>query len=363
MHTGDPLDDERTRSSRDQSDLAVAGRSAPSCPAPAPPERLAGSVRRTSHVDMHWDLPADADPFATAGLHLRGSARDLLTRGVGASEILGEAQIDARVDDEGGLAALHTAPRAGDVAALLGVRVGAGFRQRAETAFPGEAGTPLGLLIDDLPVAALISGYARVRRAMTAGAHPGDLAPRAAADHQTDLCSGWAAGGTMIRSILDGQGIPYRRGPLAPRPAPDDPEGWHPEPPLPPGAMRRRRRIDVVPASDAAASLRIDAMFRDTWMDLEGREEVLHEYTVEATLDPAGERIQTISADPRVLPFGECPAAARYVSKLDGLAVAGLRRSVRETLVSTESCTHLNDLLRALADVTFLRERAATGDA
>jgi hypothetical protein len=98
-------------------------------------------------------------------------------------------------------------------------------------------------------------------------------------------------------------------------------------------------------------------MFRDTWMDLEGREEVLHEYAVAATLDPTGESIHTISADPRVLPFGECPAAAGYVSKLGGLTVAGLRRSVRETLVSTESCTHLNDLLRALGDVAFLRER------
>ena len=179
--------------------------------------------------------------------------------------------------------------------------MGSGFRQRAEAAFPGEAGTPLGLLIDDLPVAALISGYARVRRALTAGAHPRDLAPRAAGDRQADLCSGWAVGGTMIQSILDGQGIPYRPGPLAPEPAPGDADGWHEEPPLPPGAMRRRRRIDVAPGAESGAPLRIDAMFRDTWMDLEGREEVLHEYAVEATLDPAGERINTISADPRVL--------------------------------------------------------------
>lgn len=349
-------------SSGGQTDLAVVGQQAPSRPAPSPPERLAGSVRRTSHVDMHWDLPADAEPFAAGSLHLRGSARDLLTREADASEILGEAQVDARVDDTGGLAAMHTAPRTGDVAALLGVRVGAGFRQRADAAFPGEAGTPLGLLIDDLPVAALISGYARVRRAMTAGAHPRDLAPRTAADHQADLCSGWAAGGTMIQSILDGQGIPYRRGPMAPGPAPGDPAGWHAEPPLPPGAMRRRRRIDVVPASAASGSLRVDAMFRDTWMDLEGREEVLHEYTVEARLDATGECIETISADPRVLPFGECPGAADHVSKLAGLAVAGLRRSVRETLVSTESCTHLNDLLRALADIPTLRGYAAFGE-
>ena len=282
-------------------------------------------------------------------------------RGDGTSEILGEAQIDARVDEQGGLAALHTAPQpsSGAIEPLLGVRVGAGFRHRAAAVFPGEKGTPLGLLIDDLPVAALIAGYARVRRAITAGVQPSDLVPRAAADRQADLCSGWAVGGTMIQSILVGQGIPYRSGPLAPEPSPGDADGWHEEPPLPPGAMRRRRRIDVAPGAERGAPPRIDAMFRDTWMDLEGREEVLHEYAVAVTLDPTGQHIETISADPRVLPFGECPAAAGYVSKLGGLAIAGLRASVRETLVSTESCTHLNDLLRALGDVAFLQERVA----
>jgi hypothetical protein len=305
---------------------------------------------------MHWDLPVDAEPFAPAGLHLRGSARDLRTRADGTAELLGEARIDARVNEQGGLAALHTEPRDGDVASLLGVLVGSGFRRKAEAAFPSEAGTPLGLLIDDLPVAALISGYARVRRAISSGAHPGQLAPKAAAERQADLCSGWAAGGTMIQSILAGKGIPYRSGPLAPEPAPGDADGWHAEPPLPPGAMRRRRRIDLVPGAEPGAPLRIDAMFRDTWMDLEGREEVLHEYVVKATLDSSGERIETIAADPRVLPFGECPEAAGFVAKLGGLDVSGLRRSVRETLVSTESCTHLNDLLRSLADVSFLRE-------
>jgi hypothetical protein len=307
---------------------------------------------------MHWDLPADAEPFAPGGLHLRGAARDLLTHRDGATETLGEAQVDARVDEDGGLAALHTTPHTGTIEPLLGVRVGPGFRHQAAAVFAGEAGTPLGLLIDDLPVGALIAGYARVRRALTAGAHPGDMAPRAAADRQADLCSGWSVGGTMIQSILAGQGIPYRPGPLAPKPSPDDADGWHEEPPLPPGAMRRRRRIDVAPSAEHGAPPRIDAMFRDTWMDLEGREEVLHEYVVVATLDPTGERIETISADPRVLPFGECPAAAQYVSKLGGLTIAGLRTSVRETLVSTESCTHLNDLLRALGDVPFLQEQA-----
>ena len=295
----------------------------------------------------------ESEPFAQTSLHLRAFARDVRTGENGSIALLGEARVDARVDAEGGLIRITADPPSGDPAALLGARVGPGFRRRVEDAFPDERGTPLGLLLDDLPVAALIAGYARVRRAMASGSRPRDLAPTASAKQREDLCSGWRAGGTMIRSILAGEGLPYRLGPLAPEPAPGDPDGWHQELALPPGAMRRRRRIDLQPGATPDAPPRIDAMFRDTWMDLEGREEVLHEYLVHASLSPDRQRIETIRADPRVLPFGECPAAGSFVHKVAGAEVAQLRRTVRETLVSTESCTHLNDLLRALGDVTY----------
>ena len=129
---------------RGDSGLGRLGEVAPADPVPAAPLRAPGSVRRTSHVDMHWDLPADAEPFARGGLHLRGAARDLRTDAGGAARVLGEARVDARVDQEGALAALHTEPRVGDAPSLLGARVGSGFRQRAEACFPGEHGTPLG---------------------------------------------------------------------------------------------------------------------------------------------------------------------------------------------------------------------------
>ena len=334
---------------------------APESPAPAAPARVAGTVRRTSHVDMHWDLPPDSEPFAPTSLHLRAFARDARTGDTGAIVRLGEARVDARVDGEGKLSRITAHPATGDADALLGARVGSGFRRRTEKAFPDERGTPLGLLLDDLPVAALIAGYARVRRAMAGGTLPSNLTPMASAKDREDLCSGWRAGGTMINSILSGEGLPYRRGPVAPEPAPGDPDGWHEETALPPGAMRRRRRIDLQPGATPDAPPRINAMFRDTWMDLQGREEVLHEYLVHASLTRDRKRIETISADPRVLPFGECPAAGNFVHKLVDAEVVQLRRTVRESLVSTESCTHLNDLLRALGDVTYLLGHLDTG--
>jgi hypothetical protein len=340
---------------------------APAAPVLEPPRREPGSVRRTSHVDMHWDLAAVHDhrfPWEPTTLHLRGAARDALTDRSGALKVLGSAAIDARVGHDGTLAALETVPQTGDAGALLGVPVRHGFRRLAAGAYPDAAGTALGQLLDDLPVATLIAGYARVRRALAQGADPGALSPRAAAEHQADLCAGWAAGGTMIQGILAGRGIPYRAGPLAPPPAPGDPGGWHDEPALPPGAMRRRRRIDVVraPAAgpapsgarDGGGAITVHAMFRDTWMDLGGREEVLHEYEVRAMFDAGGTVVAGIVAEPRVLPFGECPGAAAAVGRLVGHDAADLRATVRQTLFSTDSCTHLNDLLRALGDVPAL---------
>lgn len=333
-------------------------REPPSNPAPAPPERVPGSVRRTSHIDMHLDLPWDSDPFAPATLHLRGVARDLRTQGDGSGVTIGQATTNARVNTDGTLAELRVTPEAGEPDSLIGARVGSGFRRLAEPAFPDEVGTPLGLLIDDLPVAALIAGYARVRRA--AGVHPAEGpqstgSGRAAPGRQADICAGWSAGGTMIQSILAGKGIPYRDGPTAPAPSPLDPEGWHEEPGMPPGAMRRRRRIDVQPGDP----IRINAMFRDTWMDPQGREEVLHEYLLQATVVPATQQLTSITAEPRALPFVDCVVAASFVSKLEGVELSKLRKAVRTTLVRTESCTHLNDLLRALGDVPFLLEQTS----
>jgi hypothetical protein len=57
---------------------------------------------------------------------------------------------------------------------------------------------------------------------------------------------------------------------------------------------------------------------------------------------------------PRVLPYGECPLAVTYVGALTGLPLSELRGAVLERLRGPLGCTHLNDMLRALADVPAL---------
>jgi hypothetical protein len=114
--------------------------------------------------------------------------------------------------------------------------------------------------------------------------------------------------------------------------------------------LRRRRRIDVTGGPEIA----VDSWFRDSLWDPAGRELVVHEYGVTARLDAGTGRLTAVAADPRVLPFPTCPAAAGHVALLVGEPVRTLRSRVLELLPGTDGCTHLNDALRALAEVPVL---------
>ena len=147
---------------------------------------------------------------------------------------------------------------------------------------------------------------------------------------------------------------PLVTGPPAPPLATGDHLGWHETGRLPPHAMRRSRRMDVTPGPLAS----IDVLYRDSHVDEDGTETIVHEYTVSATVDTARGVLVSCAATPRVLPWVECPAAALSASRLAGLPVSGLRRHVRDTFLGTSTCTHLNDTLRSLEDIPALLELA-----
>jgi hypothetical protein len=127
--------------------------------------------------------------------------------------------------------------------------------------------------------------------------------------------------------------------------------GWHELDEHPPVAMRRARRIDVWREDDSIA---VDAMFRDSCWQPDGVEVAVHEYSIAATMDGPSGRVLSVEATPRVLPFAECPAAAPNAAWLAGVPVRDLRSEVLVRLRSTDCCTHLNDALRALAEVPVL---------
>ncbi|GAC1311596.1 MAG: hypothetical protein NVSMB12_00060 [Acidimicrobiales bacterium] len=309
-----------------------------------PPPRAPGSVRRTSHVDILW-LPAPgvvAD--AETALVLRAAAQDVATEWDGSIRLLDRAELTVWLDRS--LVTRHlTADPPLPLDALVGRPAAKGFRAAARDVV-GAGLSLVGLLLDDVPVAALISGYAAMRS--RGGAVLGRREATVLA--MRDLCAGWRDGGTMMASIDRGHGVPTPGlGATPDIDRPDDPASGDPGLPLPPGSLRRRRRLDVLAELPDGATP-VDATFRDTFAGPDGAEGTLHEYALRARLDPTG-HIASIDADPRVLPWPECPAAAAGVAALVG---AGLGEVPRLLPTGTSSCTHLNDLLRSLSGVAPL---------
>jgi hypothetical protein len=285
-------------------------------------------------------------------LGLVGGARDLLTTARGVSEILGAARVRAVVGKGRVLDELEVLPDA-DTSGLVGLPVSGGFRAAVDQAVPEhwDRHSPLYLLLDDLPVAALISGYATLylrgseKRAVDRESF-GRSAPKA------DICAGWRSDGIMMTTIASEGGPPTPVGPVAPRlERSDDPLAWHEIPALPVGAMRRRRLIDV---AAEGSGLQVSAMFRDTHVDQAGDETVLHEYELEVEVESETMLVRRCVATARTLPWPECPAAAASARRLEGHAVEELRTLIRADFRGTSTCTHLNDLLRSLTDVAVL---------
>jgi hypothetical protein len=136
----------------------------------------------------------------------------------------------------------------------------------------------------------------------------------------------------------------------------DDPWAWHElEGPPPSGnaMMRRRRRVDVWRETD---TIEVDAHFRDSMWRYDGAELALHEYDLRIAIDAATHTVKDVLATPHVLPFPECPWAAPHATKVIGLPIDTFRTSVQHTLQELNCCTHLNDMLRCLAEVAALSE-------
>jgi len=327
----------------------------PADPVSRSPSRHPGSVRRTSTIDVTRPDGMEGD------LRIDARARDLATAIDGSGAVLDEIALRARVD--GGrhvleeLAGLDGRPL--DPAELVGARVGSGFRGRLDQVLPDDlGGTVLHLLLDDLPGAVLISGYARQRAAFAAG-HPLPVRYELMAG-RADICAGWAADATILTTIHDHEVVPVPMGPPAPvLEPPDDPLAWHATDPLAPRSTRRRRLLDLWPDGSGAVSLWCH--FRDSHVDGDGAETVLHEYSVTGTVDAEGGRLLECSANVQVLPWVECPAAAASAGRLVGADVADLRQWVRRELTGVSTCTHLNDTLRSLADVSVLAPLVGAG--
>jgi hypothetical protein len=338
--------------------LLIPEAAGPHHPVTGTPDRRPGSVRRTSNIDS-------TRPDGLAGdLVLIAFARDLVTAADGTGSTVAEAELLARTDGRFRLRSLSSHPELAALQSLLEAVVGPGFRGRVAAAGSDapEPGSLLHLLLDDLPGAALVSGYAVQRAGGFEDEGPRVLPdPAASGARETmatmgdDRCAGWAHDATMMTTIRQQGVVPVSLGPPAPvLERADDALSWHGIEPLPPHGMRRRRRLDVVAPEAPGGPYHIDAHFRDSHADKDGTEWVLHEYAVAGTVDHGGERVLELAAEARVLPWMECPQAVASASRVAGMALGELRTRVRHELVGRSTCTHLNDTLRSLDDVSVL---------
>ncbi|MDO8733274.1 MAG: DUF2889 domain-containing protein [Actinomycetota bacterium] len=317
-------------------------------PAIPTPVRRLGSVRRTSTIDAIWPEGAGTP------MHLFGRSRDLLTPSDGSTPVvLIEDSLEAVVEPDRTTTSLSSIPARVDLQPLVGVKGGGGSRARVVQQLPEEvaAGTPLYLLLDDLAGATLVSGFAFTHwRDKEEDFDFNSPETKARKISLQGICAGFQKGA----SALGVDGNPPAVHAIQPVPdlvREDDPFAWHELFQVVEVSSRRSRRMDVWREGDQYV---IDAFFQDAGTSPGGPRIAVHEYTIQATVDATTGLVTAIQALPQVLPFRECPLASVNVSRLVGQPLREFRTIVNEQLPGIDGCTHMNDALRALAEVPVL---------
>ena len=318
---------------------------------PAPP-RPANSLRRTSSIDVAWPDGVDGQRLFV------GRARDYLTGQDGHGRTLAAAEFSLRMTEDKTITQIAADPAPASIDQLVGARAGGHLRMALREIMPEliAQADPLYLVLDDLSGTALVSSFAwgqwfPERMEMLRKRLGGDNEDNPVLAQRANVCWGLqegnsgVTGGVALENVADADAGHLRN--------PADPGGWHVFLEHEGPGFRRARRIDV---TRDGSLIRIDSAFQDSAKLREGGRVAIHEYSLAATVD--AETMEVLSLDPeaRILPFRECPGAVHNVARLVGRNLGQVREDVLEMLRGPEGCTHLNDALRALADVPRLVE-------
>lgn len=319
-------------------------------PAGPAPLRRAHSVRRTSSLDATWP----EKDFNTA-MRFVGRARDVYTpSSPDKLQVLTEDQLSAQVSRDRVIEQIAAQPPRDYVEALVGVRGGGRLREALNNALPHpeQAEAPLYLLIDDLAGSSLVAIWAWTPWGDMWSKNFGrDLkAENGQLPSMEGVCIGYRPGSSALNPDGTPQ-ITHNITVVPPLPHPQDSSGWHPLPE--PGGVhfRRARRIDVWREDGL---IRIDSGFQDSAHCPDGKRRAIHEYTVRASAHPETFELLEVEAIPHTLPYTSCLAAPGNIHRLLGTSLGELRHEVLNQLGRAEGCTHLNDALRALAEVPVL---------
>ncbi|SRR5690554_1129304 len=313
------------------------------------PLRRPGSIRRTTSIDSDWP-----DGFGKAWI-MTGAARDLLTPFNGDAVELAKADYRIRTSPMREILEIAATPDHPRLQELVGVRAGGASRRALEATLGDIQGTALFQLLDDFAGASLVAGWIWSRwtedwQKRVSGS--GQKSTAGNKGRMVNVCTGFTEGAS---SLLEDGSVDHPNqsstevGSLV---NPDDPMGWHALAEQQGRPMARRaRRIDIWRAEGV---IKVDAGFQDSGPNPQGTRTAIHEYRVYAEIDEANDTLLSLQVLPLILPFRECPGAAMKAARMVGQNVAGFRHTVLDTLAGTLGCTHLNDVLRALADVPAL---------
>lgn len=317
----------------------------PANPAGHAPLRRPCSVRRTSSIDVVW-------PEGYGGrMQFDGRCRDIMTPAAGGEPLpLAEDAVRAVMAFDRTVEAIESFPARPNIGVLVGID-GGRLRHHLGDAIREDraAGRPLYQLLDDLVGASLVAPWAWSRwtpewrrRYFPADEEQARLLRK---KRMEGVCTGFRPGSSAFDDVWGRDQSCHPVGELS---HPDDQAGWHALPtPAPQASLRRARRMDAW----LDGSLRLEAHFQDSALTPDGTRVAVHEYTLHADADPETLELLDVHADPRILPNPECPEAVDNIARLVGSPLPRLRALALTELRGVLGCTHLNDALRALADM------------
>lgn len=317
------------------------------------PVRPTNSLRRTSSIDVAWPDGPEAPRLMV------GRARDYRTEASGSGEVLAEGSFRLRMTEDKTITEIAADPPHASVGTLVGERGGGHLRMVLRERCPEliARNDPLYLVLDDISGTALVSAFAWSQWypdwAEKLRARMGGETMDKMMESRVNVCWGLQEGNSGVRR----EGPPHNvadadAGELV---NPADPNGWHAFHDEEGPGFRRARRIDVT-RDAGGGTLRIDSMFQDSAKLREGGRVAIHEYLLRATCDAETLEILTLEPEARILPFSECPGAVHNTERLLGKRLDEIRGEVLALLRGPAGCTHLNDALRALADVPALAQ-------
>ncbi len=313
------------------------------------PLRRPGSIRRTTSIDSDWP-DGLGQPW-----EMIGRARDLLTPfEAEEARVLATGQfriMASPIREILSIAASTDHPRLQE---MVGVRAGGASRAALAEKLGDLKGTPLYQLLDDYAGASLVAGWIWSRWSddwMIRAQRSGTRSTAGKGGVMTNVCTGFAEGASSLHEDGTGNTVDQSYAEVGPLEHPDDALSWHPMPFQQGPQKRRSRRIDLWREDGL---IKVDAGFQDSGSNPGGGRTAIHEYRLFAEVDEATGTLAALQVLPLILPFRECPGASVKASRLVGEKVQDFREIVLGRLAGTMGCTHLNDVLRALADVPEL---------